>query len=76
MRTAIRAVPRAANEYIRDYATAKREALDAFTVEYINEALRVSGGSIKKAARLARMDRSNFRRIVRAAQRLQRKPGR
>jgi hypothetical protein len=45
-------------------------------VEYINDVLEASGYCIAKAAILADMDRTNFRRIVHAAQRLQRKPGR
>ena len=74
MRAAIHVVPKTAS--ILSYRAAKQRVLDDFTVEYITSVLAATNGCISKAAILADMDRTNFRRIVHAAQRLQRRPGR
>lgn len=46
------------------YAVAKARALEAFEREYLAQLLTLSKGSISGAARMAGMDRCNFRRLV------------
>lgn len=65
----LRAVPRTSPEVL-PYHAAKRRVMDAFTCSYVEEVWRVSGGNMSEAARLADMDRTNFRHIVQAARRL------
>jgi DNA-binding NtrC family response regulator len=40
------------------------QALEAFERAYLEHALRKAGGNIARAARAARVDRSNFRRLL------------
>jgi two-component system response regulator HydG len=49
------------------YTEAKRRVVDAFDQRYLKAKLRSASGNITKAAELAGMDRSNFRRLCRAA---------
>ena len=51
------------------YAEAKRLAMARFDEAYIREILRQTAGNLSEAARVAGLDRSNFRRIVRKLQR-------
>jgi two-component system response regulator AtoC len=48
------------------YADAKRRVLSDFTEAYVAALLRVTGGNMSEAARRSGLDRSNFRRLVRA----------
>lgn len=47
------------------YAEAKRLAMEAFERRYLTRKLEEAGGSVTKAAELAGLDRSNFRRACR-----------
>ena len=51
------------------YAEAKRLAMARFDEEYVREILRQTAGNLSEAARVAGLDRSNFRRIMRKLQR-------
>ena len=51
------------------YAEAKKLAMARFDEAYIREILRQTSGNLSEAARVAGLDRSNFRRIVRKLQR-------
>jgi DNA-binding NtrC family response regulator len=46
------------------YTLARQAALDAFEKGYIDDLLARTGGNISEAARLAGLDRSNFRRVL------------
>ena len=46
------------------FPEAKRAALASFELHYMSEMLRRTGGNKAQAARLAGMDRANFRRIL------------
>ncbi len=48
------------------YAEAKKRMLTAFNQAYVGELLRATGGNMSEAARRSGLDRSNFRRLVRA----------
>jgi len=48
------------------YADAKKRVLSEFTEAYVAALLRTSGGTVSEAARRSGLDRSNFRRLVRA----------
>jgi len=47
------------------FREAKRKAVEQFESSYVHEMLKRSGGNVSEAARQSRMDRSNFRRIIR-----------
>jgi transcriptional regulator with GAF, ATPase, and Fis domain len=47
------------------FLEARARTLDSFTRSYIEDALRRADGQIARAARLAGMDKSNFRRLMR-----------
>ncbi len=47
-----------------EYPEAKRRLLASFDEAYTGELLRRAGGNMSEAARLAGLDRSNFRRLV------------
>ena len=49
------------------YADAKDHAVDAFDQAYVDRLMKRAGGNVSEAARLAGMDRSNFRRLVKKA---------
>lgn len=49
------------------YADAKDRALQSFDKVYVGTLLQRAGGNISEAARLAGMDRSNFRRLLKKA---------
>lgn len=49
------------------FAEAKLRAVAAFEQHYVSESLRRAGGNVSEAARLAGLDRSNFRRILKKA---------
>ncbi len=51
-----------------DYNVAKRRAVAEFERTYFKNLMELTQGNISRAARLARLDRSNFRRILRRAQ--------
>lgn len=51
------------------FAEAKKRAMALFEDAYVNELMRRSDGNVSEAARLAGVDRSNFKRIVRKAKR-------
>ena len=56
----------AADEILsRPYAEAKRLLLERFDEEYVHALLQRTSGNVSEAARLAGLDRSNFRRILR-----------
>ena len=48
------------------YAQAKQSALHVFEKRYLGALMRKTGGNLSEAARQAGMDRSNFRRLLRA----------
>jgi len=50
------------------YADAKEHAVDAFDRAYVEHAMARAGGNVSEAARLAGMDRSNFRRLLKKVQ--------
>lgn len=50
-----------------DYAHARRAAIEAFDRGYLTSLLARAGGNVSEAARLAGLDRSNFRRALRRA---------
>ncbi len=50
-----------------DYNLAKRRALSEFERTYFKNLMELTAGNISRAARLAGLDRSNFRRILRRA---------
>ena len=47
------------------YKEAKHQVLDSFTKQFVKRLLRMSKGSVSQAAREARMDSANFRRLMR-----------
>jgi DNA-binding NtrC family response regulator len=47
------------------YKEAKQEVVDSFSKEYVERLLQMSKGNIKEAAKQARMDGANFRRLMR-----------
>ena len=47
------------------FSEAKSKAVEQFESSYVHEMLKRSGGNVSEAARQSRMDRSNFRRIIR-----------
>jgi DNA-binding NtrC family response regulator len=49
------------------YADAKDHAVEAFDQMYVDRLMKRAGGNVSEAARLAGMDRSNFRRILKKA---------
>jgi len=49
------------------FLEARSRTLDSFTRSYLEDALRRADGQIARAARLAGMDKSNFRRLLRRA---------
>jgi two-component system, NtrC family, response regulator HydG len=51
-----------------DYNLAKRRAVSEFERAYFKNLMELTQGNISRAARLAGLDRSNFRRILRRAQ--------
>ncbi len=51
-----------------DYNIAKRRAVSEFERTYFKNLMELTQGNISRAARLAGLDRSNFRRILRRAQ--------
>jgi anaerobic nitric oxide reductase transcription regulator len=58
-------VSRAAPRPDRTYVEARAEVLAEFERAYVEQALRAASGNVAQAARIAGMDRANFRRIVR-----------
>lgn len=48
------------------YAQAKQSAMHAFETRYLGALMRKTEGNLSEAARLAGMDRSNFRRLLKA----------
>jgi DNA-binding NtrC family response regulator len=51
------------------YAEAKDRAVGAFDRAYVEQMLERTGGNVSEAARLAAMDRSNFRRLMKKVRR-------
>lgn len=49
----------------KPYADAKREAIAAFDEAYVSRVMEAARGNQSEAARLAALDRSNFRRLLR-----------
>ena len=47
------------------FSEAKSKAVEQFESSYVHEMLKRAGGNVSEAARQSRMDRSNFRRIIR-----------
>lgn len=60
----IDARPRAGGEP-ESYGAARRRAMEAFDRAFVERMLARAGGNISEAARLAGLDRANFRRIMR-----------
>jgi DNA-binding NtrC family response regulator len=46
------------------YSEAKRRAMLAFDESYVQATLKRADGNVSSAARLAGLDRSNFRRLI------------
>ena len=65
---AAKASPAAAADTSLDYNVAKRRAVAEFERAYFKNLMELTQGNISRAARLACLDRSNFRRILRRAQ--------
>jgi DNA-binding NtrC family response regulator len=51
---------------LTSYAEAKRQAIGSFERHYLTQQLRLANGNISRAAELAGLDRSNFRRLCRS----------
>ncbi len=49
----------------REFALAKETAVEAFEHRYLQDVMARANGSVSEAARLAGLDRSNFRRLLR-----------
>ena len=49
----------------RSYREAKRQAVDSFNKEFLERLLQMSNGNISQAAKQAKMDGANFRRLMR-----------
>ncbi|MHC4425045.1 MAG: sigma-54-dependent transcriptional regulator [Planctomycetota bacterium] len=49
----------------RSYREAKQQAVDSFNKEFLERLLRMSNGNISQAAKQAKMDSANFRRLMR-----------
>jgi transcriptional regulator with PAS, ATPase and Fis domain len=49
----------------RSYKEAKQQAVDSFNKEFLERLLRMSNGNINQAAKQAKMDAANFRRLMR-----------
>jgi DNA-binding NtrC family response regulator len=49
----------------RSYREAKQQAMDSFNKEFLERLLRMSNGNISQAAKQAKMDGANFRRLMR-----------
>ena len=49
----------------RSYREAKQQAMDSFNKEFLDRLLRMSNGNISQAAKQAKMDSANFRRLMR-----------
>jgi two-component system, NtrC family, response regulator HydG len=64
---ALAASPTAGGPADLPFLEARSRTLDSFTRTYLEDALRRAGGQIARAARLAGMDKSNFRRLLRRA---------
>ena len=47
------------------YQQAKRQVVDSFSKEFVVRLLQVSNGNISEAAKQAKMDNANFRRLMR-----------
>jgi two-component system response regulator HydG len=60
--------PRARRSFGQPYAAAKDAAVAEFEREYLESVLVQSGGNLAEAARIAGLDKSNFRRIARRHQ--------
>jgi two-component system response regulator HydG len=63
------AAPRDSDLFDLPYAEAKRRSLERFEREYVRGVTERAGGNASEAARLAGLDRSNFRRIQRRVSR-------
>ncbi len=63
----LRALPEAPVLSELQYTLAKQAALSAFERRYLGAMMRRTKGNLSEAARLAGMDRSNFRRLLKAA---------
>ena len=50
---------------LKSYGTAKREALDRFTRDYVERLMREHGGNVSRAARNARIPRQTLHRLLR-----------
>jgi DNA-binding NtrC family response regulator len=62
------AAPRGGRTFGQPYAAAKDVAVAEFEREYLESVLVQSGGNLAEAARIAGLDKSNFRRIARRHQ--------
>ena len=49
----------------RSYREAKQQAMDSFNKEFLERLLQMSNGNISQAAKKAKMDSANFRRLMR-----------
>jgi DNA-binding NtrC family response regulator len=49
----------------RSYRQAKQQAMDSFNKQFLNRLLKMSNGNISQAAKQAKMDSANFRRLIR-----------
>jgi len=49
----------------RSYRQAKQQAVDSFNKEFLERLLRMSNGNVSQAAKHAKMDGANFRRLMR-----------
>jgi DNA-binding NtrC family response regulator len=51
--------------HARSYKEAKQQAVDSFNREFLERLLQMSNGNINQAAKQAKMDSANFRRLIR-----------
>jgi DNA-binding NtrC family response regulator len=49
---------------VRSLRTARRQAVDRFEVEYVQQLLRKSGGNVTKAAALAEVSRQVIHKLI------------
>ena len=62
-----RGVVMPAGDAIENFRAAKKKLVDAFEHDYVERLLASTGGNVSAAARVAGLDRSNFRRLLKRA---------
>ena len=65
---AVRGASRDREIFSLPFKEAKDRAIDAFERDYVTHVLEIAGGNRTKAAQLAQMDRTNFRRVLKRSE--------